>query len=221
MTRGIPDLYTGSLGGLRWRGRSRRLNRRESSTRPRCTRYSPRAAPSSGCGLAPGAGGALGGRPGARGGRRAGGRPGARGALGLMPGRRGSAVARRGTDVPRRTGHKRIRSDETGVVGVATPENRCKAAIPKVAWIGPHGVRVSLRARRSEWRSIPATCGMVPGVRVRGERVEQGSELSAGRISDATRDRGRAVPRRPRPGRSPGYRGSAPRRGPRSRCRAT
>ena len=66
------------------------------------------------------------------------GRPGAR------PTR--NAVARRGTDVPWRAGHRRISPDITGAVGDATPENRCKAAIPKVGSGGPHGVRVPLGA---------------------------------------------------------------------------
>jgi hypothetical protein len=50
-------------------------------------------------------------------------------------------TADRGTSVPGRAGPRRIRPDETGRVGVATPENRCKAAKPKVGSTGPHGVR--------------------------------------------------------------------------------
>lgn len=42
------------------------------------------------------------------------------------------AALRRGTSLPWRTGSGRIRPDETGAASVATPENRSKAAIPKV-----------------------------------------------------------------------------------------
>jgi len=52
--------------------------------------------------------------------------------------------------VPRRAGRRRIKPDETGVVGDANPENRCKAAIPKVGSNGPHGVRVPPLARLAD-----------------------------------------------------------------------
>ena len=42
------------------------------------------------------------------------------------------ALVGRGTDVPWPAGTSRIRPDIASVVGDATPENRCKAAIPKV-----------------------------------------------------------------------------------------
>lgn len=35
----------------------------------------------------------------------------------------------RGTSVPRRTGRRRITPDQSGALGDASPENRCKAAI--------------------------------------------------------------------------------------------
>jgi hypothetical protein len=51
-------------------------------------------------------------------------------------------VPSRGTSVPQRAGHRRITPDQSGAPDDATPENRCKAAIPKIGSGGPHGVRV-------------------------------------------------------------------------------
>src|SRR5262245_40675532 len=51
----------------------------------------------------------------------------------------------------------RIRPDMAGLVGDSTPENRCKTAIPLVGSVGPHGVRVPLRARILR-RSTRAEC---------------------------------------------------------------
>jgi hypothetical protein len=60
--------------------------------------------------------------------------------------RRRSPLAGRGTFVPWPTRIGRIRPELAGATGHSTPENRCKTAIPLVGSVGPHGVRVPLRA---------------------------------------------------------------------------